>query len=113
MTQTQSVTILCGIGEYPVDLTDGITVNDLPRLIAGNGGIVVPVVADDVDHLFIPASQIQGITWAEEEIIAEVGPEDLAEVAFIGEEEPSTDIEDPGEVPAPPTGPNGEVFIDA
>lgn len=114
------INILSGLGEYPVELPDDVTINDLPGFIQAFGGIVVPFEEEGrpPGNLFLPASQIQGITWYVEKVMANpVDDADLAEVSFIGEEEPGDEtlapgIEDPGVVPAP-TGPNGEVFIDA
>ena len=112
MTMIQSVNILCAIGEYPVDLTGDVTIQVLPKLIEQAGGIIVPVddPKGDVDRLWIPAGQITGITWAEEELpVEEPADEDLAEVSIIGEEEPGgTDAIDD-----PKVGNNGEqLFID-
>ncbi len=115
---TTTITILCGMGEYPVDLPEGLTVDDLPRLIEGAGGIVVPWSGTEVSgKMFIPSSQIQAITWVDS-VVTEAEDAEVADVAYIGEEEPGTyaeglvDIEDPGVVDTPATGPNGEVFID-
>ena len=117
---TTTITILCGQGEYPVDLSDGLTVDDLPRLIESAGGIVVPWRGNEIaGKMFIPSSQIQGITWTDT-IVTEVAEDaDVADVSYIGEEEPGThaeglvdtDVEDPGAEP-PAKGHNGEVFID-
>lgn len=107
-----TINILCGLGEYPVDIPSGLTVNDIPQLLASAGGIVVPIEVTDgergisdtlVDNLFIPASQIQGITWASAALVGDMTADDadVAEVSYIGEEEPTV-----------PTGPNGEIFID-
>jgi hypothetical protein len=102
------VNVYCGLGEYPVELGD-ITVQDLPKLIATNNGIVVPIESDGENRLFIPAAQIQGISWFDVGIVGDVAEEiaeDVAEVSYIGEGEPDVDQTngDRGE--------NGEVFLD-
>lgn len=103
-----NITILCGLGEYPVELPDGLTVNDLPRMIEGTGGIVVPTKVENElgSKLFIPSSQIQGITWADGGLVGDV-TEDLANVSYI---EQNDAAEDP--VENPKVGDNGEVLID-
>ena len=107
------VNILCTMGAYPVELGDN-TVNDLPRMIQGNGGIVVPFQEEGApvrpSRLFIPASQIQGITWVIEEIavdplLAGSSDDPGADVSYIGEVEPGTEGGKVGE--------NGELFIDS
>lgn len=97
------VNILSPMGSYPVELGDKLTVHDLPAMIQGNGGIVVPFQEDGKppSNLFLPASQIQGITWVIEAMQpAQDLAADVADVSYIGEEEPVV-------------GNNGEVFIDS
>lgn len=102
------ITVLCAMGNYKVELGTN-TVQDLPRLIEGAGGIVVPIDDIELDNkLWIPAAQILGITWHDGGIVAV--PDETAEVAdvsYIGEEEPTI---------GPVTGDkgiNGELFIDS
>ncbi len=103
---TTTITILCGIGEYTVPLPPDVDINDLPMLLEARGGIVVPLDIEDVpSFLFIPAAEIQGITWPV--VVAEVPDvepeEDLAEVSIIGDQEPGSS----GKV-----GENGEQWLD-
>ena len=116
------ITVIAELGEFPVELPDDVSVTQLPRFIEQFGGIVVPVIEDNIaGRLFIPTGQIQGISW--QEIAPPVEPAvDLAEVSYLDEEEPDTTLAHeqypaadltPEEALVPAgKGANGEVWVD-
>lgn len=111
------ITVIAELGEFQVELPDTITVNQLPEFIQKYGGIVVPILIEETQpaKLFLPAAQIQGISWlTDEKAPPAEDTADLAEVSYIEPDEAAIDLTDveEAEVVKPGRGDNGEVWTD-